>query len=146
MHILNVSFFAAIAALIFPSVLAAEPPTELQIDVLHTPADCETKTATGDKISVHYVGILDIIFTFVQTFLYCRPELCSPMEIYLTLRMFSAKSRVPRLNRPLMQHISALTENLSLSLVSSHDELPLPHANHLITFVLISWSWKSDSG
>jgi hypothetical protein len=36
-------------------VLAAEPPTELDIKTTHAPADCTVKAKKGDSIKVHYV-------------------------------------------------------------------------------------------
>ncbi|KAJ7696600.1 hypothetical protein B0H17DRAFT_1053840 [Mycena rosella] len=39
-------------------VLAADPPTELQIDTTFMPEDCPAKAAKGDSIQVHYTGTL----------------------------------------------------------------------------------------
>lgn len=41
--------FAAVA------VLAADPPTTLQIDTTYLPEDCPAKAQKGDSIKVHYV-------------------------------------------------------------------------------------------
>ncbi|KAJ7637598.1 hypothetical protein DFH06DRAFT_1218593 [Mycena polygramma] len=39
-------------------VLAADPPTELQIETTYLPEDCPAKAAKGDSIKVHYTGTL----------------------------------------------------------------------------------------
>ncbi|KAJ6577229.1 hypothetical protein B0H19DRAFT_932406 [Mycena capillaripes] len=39
-------------------VLAADPPTELQIETTYLPDDCPAKAAKGDSIQVHYTGTL----------------------------------------------------------------------------------------
>ncbi|KAJ7931363.1 hypothetical protein B0H13DRAFT_1957774 [Mycena leptocephala] len=39
-------------------VLAADPPTELQIETTFLPEECPTKAAKGDSIKVHYTGTL----------------------------------------------------------------------------------------
>ena len=38
------------------SVLATQPPTELQIETTFMPEECPQKAAKGDTISVHYVS------------------------------------------------------------------------------------------
>ncbi|EIW82837.1 hypothetical protein CONPUDRAFT_52907 [Coniophora puteana RWD-64-598 SS2] len=40
------------------SVLAAEAPTELQIETTYKPEDCSAKAEHGDQIKVHYTGKL----------------------------------------------------------------------------------------
>ena len=55
--------------LFLPSVLSSESkeqPKELIVDVLHIPESCDTKAATGDKISMHYV-----CFSFQLLYLRC---------------------------------------------------------------------------
>ncbi|KAH6906557.1 hypothetical protein BKA70DRAFT_1190454 [Coprinopsis sp. MPI-PUGE-AT-0042] len=48
-----------VASLLFAgAALAAEAPTELVIDVIHTPEDCTVKAKTGDNLEVHYTGTL----------------------------------------------------------------------------------------
>ncbi|KAG9316735.1 hypothetical protein JVU11DRAFT_2795 [Chiua virens] len=55
MQLLKVWFsLLAIAA----CVLAAQPPTELQIETTFMPEECPNKVAKGDTISVHYTGTL----------------------------------------------------------------------------------------
>ncbi|KAJ7116055.1 hypothetical protein C8R44DRAFT_628833 [Mycena epipterygia] len=39
-------------------VLAADAPTELQIETTHLPEDCPAKAQKGDSIQVHYTGTL----------------------------------------------------------------------------------------
>ncbi|KAJ7446749.1 hypothetical protein FB451DRAFT_1054960 [Mycena latifolia] len=39
-------------------VLAADAPTELQIETTFMPEDCPAKAAKGDSIQVHYTGTL----------------------------------------------------------------------------------------
>ncbi|KAF8481479.1 hypothetical protein JB92DRAFT_3037729 [Gautieria morchelliformis] len=50
------------AAILFTSSALSseseEQPKELVVDVLELPASCDAKTATGDKISMHYTGTL----------------------------------------------------------------------------------------
>ena len=41
------------------AVLAKEAPKDLVIDTTFLPKDCTVKAKKGDKISVHYVGIID---------------------------------------------------------------------------------------
>ncbi|KAJ7724471.1 hypothetical protein DFH07DRAFT_759068 [Mycena maculata] len=39
-------------------VLAAEPPTDLQIETTYLPEECPVKAQKGDSIKVHYTGTL----------------------------------------------------------------------------------------
>ena len=50
-------FATVVASLLFAGVaLAAEAPSELVIETLHTPEDCSVKAKTGDNLEVHYVS------------------------------------------------------------------------------------------
>jgi hypothetical protein len=60
------------AAILFTSSALSseskEQPKELVVDVLELPASCDAKTATGDKISMHYVCFLtQIALTCIST-------------------------------------------------------------------------------
>ncbi|PWN41138.1 hypothetical protein IE81DRAFT_324864 [Ceraceosorus guamensis] len=48
----------ALLALTSGSVLAKDPPKELQVGVKHKPAECSIKSENGDKLSMHYTGKL----------------------------------------------------------------------------------------
>ncbi|KAJ7510083.1 hypothetical protein B0H11DRAFT_1957538 [Mycena galericulata] len=40
------------------AVIAADPPTKLEIDTTYLPEDCPAKAQKGDSIKVHYTGTL----------------------------------------------------------------------------------------
>eukprot|EP00189_Rhodosorus_marinus_P011314 CAMPEP_0184741276 /NCGR_PEP_ID=MMETSP0315-20130426/4308_1 /TAXON_ID=101924 /ORGANISM="Rhodosorus marinus, Strain UTEX LB 2760" /LENGTH=177 /DNA_ID=CAMNT_0027211463 /DNA_START=172 /DNA_END=705 /DNA_ORIENTATION=+ len=50
--------FGLVCGLLVIGAVVADEVTELKIDVTFTPDTCETKTAKGDKVAVHYTGKL----------------------------------------------------------------------------------------